>query len=65
MNFTGVNLDLQGLMKRTYANLLYNSQFYKLLNRSFFEVGRTGTPIIEVVKQLDTKLNVRDRKSVV
>ena len=60
MNFTGVNLDLQGLMKRTYANLLYNSQFYKLLNRSFFEVGRTGTPIIEVVKQLDTKLNVRD-----
>ena len=46
MNFTGVNLDLQGLMKRTYANLLYNSQFYKLLNRSFFEVGRTGTPII-------------------
>lgn len=60
MNFTGVNLDLQGLMKRTYANLLYNSQFYKLLNRRFFEVGRTGTPIIEVVKQLDTSLNVRD-----
>lgn len=60
MNFTGVNLDLQGLMKRTYANLLYNSQFYKMLNRRFFEVGRTGTPIIEVVKQLDTSLNVRD-----
>ena len=60
MNFTGVNLDLQGLMKRTYANLLYNSQFYKMLNRRFFEIGRTGTPIIEVVKQLDTKLNVRD-----
>lgn len=60
MNFTGVNLDLQGLMKRTYANLLYNSQFYKLLNRRFFEVGRTGTPIIEVVKQLGTKLNVRN-----
>lgn len=59
MNFTGVNLDLQGLMKRTYANLLYNSQFYKMLNRRFFEVGRTGTPIIEVIKQLDTKLNVR------
>ena len=59
MNFTGVNLDLQGLMKRTYANLLYNSQFYKMLNRRFFEVGRTGTPIIEVVKQLDTDLNVR------
>lgn len=60
MNFTGVNLDLQGLMKRTYANLLYNSQFYKMLNRRFFEVGRAGTPIIEVVKQLDTSLNVRD-----
>ena len=59
MNFTGVNLDLQGLMKRTYANLLYNSQFYKMLNRRFFEVGRTGTPIIEVIKQLNTKLNVR------
>ena len=58
MNFTGVNLDLQGLMKRTYANLLYNSQFYKMLNRRFFEIGRTGTPIIEVVKQLDTKLKV-------
>ena len=60
MNFTGVNLDLQGLMKRTYANLLYNSQFYKMLDRHFFEVGRTGTPIIEVVKQLDTALNVRN-----
>lgn len=59
MNFTGVNLDLQGLMKRTYANLLYNSQFYKMLNRRFFEVGRTGTPIIEVVKQLDTTLRKR------
>ena len=60
MNFTGVNLDLQGLMKRTYANLLYNSQFYKMLDRRWFEVGRTGTPIIEVVKQLDTALNVRN-----
>lgn len=60
MNFTGVNLDLQGLMKRTYANLLYNSQFYKMLNRRWFEVGRTGTPIIEIVKQLDTALNVRN-----
>lgn len=60
MNFTGVNLDLQGLMKRTYANLLYNSQFYKMLDRKWFEVGRTGTPIIEIVKQLDTALNVRN-----
>lgn len=60
MNFTGVNLDLQGLIKRTYANLLYNSQFYKMLDRRWFEVGRTGTPIIEIVKQLDTALNVRN-----
>lgn len=60
MNFTGVNLDLQGLMKRTYANLLYNSQFYKMLDRRWFKVGRTGTPIIEVIKQLDTKLNIRN-----
>lgn len=60
MNFTGVNLDLQGLMKRVYANLLYQSQFYKMLSRSDMEVTRTGTPIIEVIKQLDTTLNVRD-----
>ena len=60
MNFTGVNLDLQVLMTRTYANLLYNSQFYKMLDRRWFEVGRTGTPIIEIVKQLDTALNVRN-----
>ena len=60
MNFTGVNLDLQGLMKRVYANLLYQSQFYKMLSRSDMEVARTGTPIIEVIKQLDTTLNVRD-----
>lgn len=60
MNFTGVNLDLQGLMKRVYANLLYQSQFYKMLSRSDMEVTRTGTPIIEVIKQLDTTLNVRN-----
>lgn len=59
MNFTGVNLDLQGLMKKVYANLLYQSQFYKLLNRSDMEVVRTGTPIIEVIKELDTSLRVR------
>lgn len=60
MNFTGVNLDLQGLMKRVYANLLYQSQFYKMLSRSDMEVTRTGTPIIEVIKQLDTTLRIRD-----
>lgn len=59
MNFTGVNLDLQGVMRRTYANLLYQSQFYKMLDRTYLEAERTGMPIIEVIKQLDTPLNVR------
>lgn len=59
MNFTGVNLDLQGVMRRVYANLLYQSQFYKMLDRNYLEAERTGMPIIEVIKQLDTPLNVR------
>lgn len=60
MNFTGINLDLQGVIKRTYANLLYKSTFTNFLNRSFMEVARqTGTPMIEVIKQTDTPLNVR------
>lgn len=61
MNFTGINLDLQGVMRRTYENLLYQSSFMNFLNRSFMEVARnTGTPIIEVIKQTDTPLNVRE-----
>lgn len=61
MNFTGINLDLQGLQRRIYANLLYQSQFYKMLNRDNLEIVRsTGTPIIEVAKGTDTPLNVRD-----
>lgn len=60
MNFTGINLDLQGVIKRTYANLLYKSTFTNFLNRAFMEVARqTGTPMIEVIKQTDTPLNVR------
>lgn len=60
MNFTGINLDLQGVMKRAYENLLYNSSFYKLLNRSYLEdVRQTGTPMIEVIKQLGTGVNKR------
>lgn len=59
MNFTGVNLDLQGVMRRTYANLLYNSSFYKMLDRNYLEAERSGMPIIEVIKQIDTPLNVR------
>lgn len=60
MNFTGVNLDLQGVMRRTYANLLYRSTFYKMLDRNYLEAERTGMPIIEVIKQTDTPLNVRE-----
>nr|DAW34310.1 MAG TPA: Serine-rich adhesin [Caudoviricetes sp.] len=61
MNFTGINLDLQGVIKRTYENLLYQSTFTNFLNRAFMEVARqTGTPMIEVIKQLDTPLNVRN-----
>lgn len=61
MNFTGINLDLQGVIKRTYENLLYQSTFANFLNRAFMEVARqTGTPMIEVIKQLDTPLNVRN-----
>lgn len=64
MNFTGVNLDLQGVMRRTYANLLYQSQFYKMLDRNYLEAERTGMPIIEVIKQLDTPLNVRQNAEI-
>lgn len=61
MNFTGINLDLQSVMRRTYENLLYQSSFMNFLNRSFMEVARqSGTPIIEVIKQTDTPLNVRN-----
>lgn len=61
MNFTGINLDLQSVMRRTYENLLYQSSFMNFLNHSFMEVARqTGTPIIEVIKQTDTPLNIRD-----
>lgn len=61
MNFTGINLDLQGVMRRTYENLLYRSSFTNFLNRAFMEVARsTGVPMIEVIKQTDTPLTVRE-----
>ncbi len=59
MNFTGVNLDLQGVMKRTYANLVYQSTFYKMLDRTYLQAERSGMPIIEVIKQKSTGINVR------
>ena len=60
MNFAGLNLDLQGVMRRTYANLYYQSTFMNFLDDSFMQVTRqTGTPMIEVIKQTDTPLNKR------
>lgn len=60
-NFTQIGLDLQSVMKRTYANLLYRSSFYNFLNEAYIgEVRQTGTPIIEVMKQTATTVNKRD-----
>lgn len=59
-NFTQIGLDLQGVLKRTYQNLLYQSSFYKFLNTSYIgEVRQTGTPVIEIIKQNATTLNTR------
>lgn len=59
-NFTQIGLDLQGVLKRTYQNLLYQSSFYKFLNTSYIgEVRQTGTPVIEIIKQNETTLNTR------
>jgi hypothetical protein len=60
-NFTQIGLDLQSVMKRTYANLLYRSSFYNFLNEAYIgEVRTTGTPIIEVMKQTATTITERD-----
>lgn len=60
-NFTQIGLDLQSVMKRTYANLLYRSSFYNFLNEFYIgEIRQTGTPIIEVIKQNKTTINTRD-----
>lgn len=60
-NFNQIGLDLQSVLKRTYANLLYQSSFYKFLNESYIgEVRRTGSPIIEIIKQQPSTVNVRE-----
>ena len=38
-------------MKRTYANLLYNSSFYNLNEDYIGDIRQTGAPRIEVNKQ--------------
>jgi hypothetical protein len=65
MNFTEVNLDLQSVAKRIYDSLLYNSQFYKMLNPNYIgEIRNTGTPMIEVIQSTDTTVNVRQTKEI-
>lgn len=65
MNFTEVNLDLQSVAKRIYDSLLYNSQFYKMLNPNYIgEIRNTGTPMIEVIQSTDTTVNVRNTKEI-
>ena len=60
-NFNQIGLDLQSVMKRTYANLLYRSSFYNFLNEFYIgDIRDTGTPIIEVIKQNKTTINTRD-----
>ena len=60
-NFAQINLDLQSVMKRTYANLLYRSSFFNFLNEYYIgEIRQTGAPRIEVIKQKPTTLNNRD-----
>lgn len=59
-NFTQIGLDLQGVLKRTYANLLYRSSFFKFLNESYLgDVRQAETPIIEVIKQQAGTINTR------
>ena len=65
MNYTEINLDLQGVAKRIYESLLYRSSFCKMLNPNYIgEIRRTGTPMIEVLKSNDTTVNVRETKEI-
>lgn len=59
MNFQQIGLDLQGTMKLIYANLLYRSTYYDLLDSRYLGSLRTGMPIIEYILDNDTPLNVR------
>ena len=51
MNYTNLNLDLQGVVKKVYEDLLYRSTFMNFLNPAYLgEIRTTGTPMIEVIK---------------
>lgn len=62
MNFADINLDLQAVAKRTYENIYYQSTFMNFLDEAWMQVARsTGTPMIEVVKQLAPTINKREQ----
>lgn len=51
MNYTALNLDLQGVVKKVYEDLLYRSTFMNFLNPAYLgEIRSTGTPMIEIIK---------------
>jgi hypothetical protein len=59
-NFTDVGLDLQNVMRRTYANLLYRSTFFNFLNEQYIgDIRQAGTPAIEILKNKKTTVNTR------
>ena len=61
MNFSELGLDLQSVSKRAYQNIYYQSTFANFLNDAWMQVARsTGTPIIEVMVQKSTGVNVRE-----
>lgn len=63
MNYTEINLDLQGTAKRIYDSLVYKSSFYKMLNDDYIgELRQTGVPMIEIVKNDDITVNTRTTK---
>lgn len=64
-NYTEIGLDLQGTVKRIYMNLIYKSSFYKMLNDAYIgELRNSGTPMIEVLKNQDVSINVRQTKEI-
>jgi hypothetical protein len=65
MNYTEINLDLQGTVKRIYDNLLYKSSFYKMLNDDYIgELRQAGVPMIEVLKTGDVTINTREKREI-
>ena len=50
-NYNSLNLDLQGVVKKVYDDLLFRSSFMNFLNPAYLgEIRSTGTPMIEIIK---------------